>query len=1103
MRKVRIGNDINVRWEVKTDGQAVSLEGKALKLYVRSAYRKEEITTFTVEGCVVSFTYPASMQRMTGARAVILEDATKGAPRRTVCADQAFTLVAHSCEENDDDVEFEEFMVSLQSNVLIGKPGLSAYEVWLSEGNTGTLEDWYAFLRKPATDIASDVAAAEAERTTAETARDKAEQARQGDENLRKTAEENRASAETGRSDAEQRRDANETSRESAEQMRKSAEADRIRDEKEREEAETSRKAAEKFRDTAENDRNDAEQERRQHEDARADAEGKRDTAETLRKQAETGRDNAEQERTTAEQTRKDSETSRVAAERERTASEQTRQENETTRVSAETERGKKETERIASETERKSSEQERKSAEQERKTAETGREEAETKRKEAETKREEAIVKFENDFNEKLSLKADLEEFNNTVSGINTNIATKANAQDVTNAIGELQDKIGDRVVVSGNVTNNPDEEDITAEGDTPQTQVLKLKDRAYDSLNASGKGYKILRKNWQQINGERKNVLTQVMINEPNTIYEIRYDFDLNGAEIEIKEGCVLKFCGGTLINGRIVGNKTRLSNLVKLNNITINGTFENEYCKTSYYTNNDDNNVSNLNNLFKISRNVIIDLNKYIISEQLTLPCDTNLSCSIGCSILLRNLGCIYVTHSNRLSNINIYVDDDFRNTEHIIVIDTKYIYKSIEATPKSYPSLFNIYIDNIFIDNTKVKVDKIVDIINDSNKNGWNVNISNCVFKCSSNVAISLITKGKGSWLNGTYFNNIKTVYSNVGFYIDGLESSTPPENVSIAQCSMQCIKTSTHFVEAKAVHRLYVFYCEPWDWHTVTTNPFLFTNRCEGVTVMASGAYSDYDYEGDRTSNYNTINYMCGQYSANIGNFYTIPKPKGDKFTLKEIQTIPRGVYKIPADGTVGNKWGVTSPLGGVMIVDGATQGAVFITYFDANKEIYFYSNTKMLDGLEDRAITPNDWVKMGKIENVEHPLSYNLFKLYRNSNDKLYFLNGAGDRRDALGRTFKVKESTDGLDTSTLNSLLDVGRVFYSPYHNKLCMWTGSKLIDAFGYESSKKKKGTSADRPSIDETQSGFQYYDTDLKKYIVWNGTEWTNMDGSSLGE
>ena len=60
------------------------------------------------------------------------------------------------------------------------------------------------------------------------------------------------------------------------------------------------------------------------------------------------------------------------------------------------------------------------------------------------------------------------------TESTIQKQIATKANTQDVTNAIAELQDKIGDRVVVSGNVTNNPDEEDITTEGDTPQTQVL-----------------------------------------------------------------------------------------------------------------------------------------------------------------------------------------------------------------------------------------------------------------------------------------------------------------------------------------------------------------------------------------------------------------------------------------------------------------------------------------------------------------------------------------------------------------------------------------------------------------------------------------------------
>lgn len=39
--------------------------------------------------------------------------------------------------------------------------------------------------------------------------------------------------------------------------------------------------------------------------------------------------------------------------------------------------------------------------------------------------------------------------------------------------------------------------------------------------------------------------------MINQPDTIYEIRYDFDLDGAEISIPEGCILKFNGGRFLN------------------------------------------------------------------------------------------------------------------------------------------------------------------------------------------------------------------------------------------------------------------------------------------------------------------------------------------------------------------------------------------------------------------------------------------------------------------------------------------------------------------------------------------------------------------------
>ena len=225
-----------------------------------------------------------------------------------------------------------------------------------------------------------------------------------------------------------------------------------------------------------------------------------------------------------------------------------------------------------------------------------------------------------------------------------------KANVTDVDYALECLENKIGDRVVVEGNVTNLPDDEDLTSVSTIDGREVMKLNDRAYEPSNFSGKGYKILRKNIQRLNlptvtilvsnipsfsgdititvngkattvsldvatdttttiiatkigtalksslddydvsvssntivltrnnskyaspssidvgnttagisvkdsitkSERKNVLTQNMIDKPNTIYEIRYNFDLNGAEITLPENCVLKFNGGILRNG-----------------------------------------------------------------------------------------------------------------------------------------------------------------------------------------------------------------------------------------------------------------------------------------------------------------------------------------------------------------------------------------------------------------------------------------------------------------------------------------------------------------------------------------------------------------------
>lgn len=88
-----------------------------------------------------------------------------------------------------------------------------------------------------------------------------------------------------------------------------------------------------------------------------------------------------------------------------------------------------------------------------------------------------------------------------------------------------------------------------------------LILGNRPYEPTEFSGKGYKVLEKNIQTVDSVKKNILTAVMLSEANTIYEIRYDFDLNGETIEMQEGCTLKFEGGSLKNGTIIFANTEI--------------------------------------------------------------------------------------------------------------------------------------------------------------------------------------------------------------------------------------------------------------------------------------------------------------------------------------------------------------------------------------------------------------------------------------------------------------------------------------------------------------------------------------------------------------
>lgn len=126
--------------------------------------------------------------------------------------------------------------------------------------------------------------------------------------------------------------------------------------------------------------------------------------------------------------------------------------------------------------------------------------------------------------------------------------------------------------VVIEGNVTNAPDNEDITA---TPDNR-LKFADR---SATLTNKGYKIL----------RKDATFASQVTDINTIYEIRYQFSIADAEVTIPSGCELRFIGGNISgDGKLIGTDTLINSESECfgKDVVFAGTWANDTIFTKWF-------------------------------------------------------------------------------------------------------------------------------------------------------------------------------------------------------------------------------------------------------------------------------------------------------------------------------------------------------------------------------------------------------------------------------------------------------------------------------------------------------------------------------------
>lgn len=677
-----------------------------------------------------------------------------------------------------------------------------------------------------------------------------------------------------------------------------------------------------------------------------------------------------------------------------------------------------------------------------------------------------------------------------------------------------ELQDMI-DNIATA-------DEEDITTEGDTPQTQVLKLKDRAYDSLNASGKGYKILRKNWQTINGERKNVLTQDMINEPNTIYEIRYDFDLNGEEIIIQNNCVLSFKGGVFKNGTIHFDNTNInanSTDIIFKNIEVTGTIieKERYAHWfEYNANHDDWNL--ISTLFNSPGNVYLEPRTYNVdksihtSEFIVLSSNLNV---YGCENCEMNANHTSLQEIDTLFLLNNKTNIKFDNIRINCIIGTKIkppIAHGDALIDSSGLYIFSIYNYCVGITLKNIVINNAAYAVKTSRNTGYNndvyfkdVTIENCEFICDMPIQgtnySNLVCKNSRFLSRGTNSGNH-------AIYVLPIVKENYSKNIYFDNCYFYSPEGDGHIIQIYTSD-------DTHDLTSVTT----FTNcLIEGESGACITASSSAKIMLNNCTLKNKINSICGAsggyiiaYNCTITNIQISKNWELYQCAISNIQTsLIHG-----NDITQGHP---------VIIQNcSISSSGAYMIYNYTDTEVPIIQNSIITcdyDGvLSVRKTQQNNIKFINCIINVKLRLTwspgkqgdiiFSFINCILSTKDSEYILNTGSEavKIDIVncslnGDIINIPALPNNTGTSLKRPTnKGIGQIFFDTTLNKPIWWTGTKWVNSDGIKIDLNTKGNSDNRPVLASNDAGYQYYDTTLNKYIVWNGTEWTNMDGSSL--
>ena len=132
MRKIRIGKDIRVRWRILTNGEALPLEGRDLRLEMVNRFGRTERSFSVEDDNVVVFTFPGTAQRYLGEHTFTVWENRDKPGQTVVDSCDGVELVKSTCMEGGTD-----------GKTATDTSDLSTESLELAASSLDTMDDYY------------------------------------------------------------------------------------------------------------------------------------------------------------------------------------------------------------------------------------------------------------------------------------------------------------------------------------------------------------------------------------------------------------------------------------------------------------------------------------------------------------------------------------------------------------------------------------------------------------------------------------------------------------------------------------------------------------------------------------------------------------------------------------------------------------------------------------------------------------------------------------------------------------------------------------------------------------------------------------------------